>query len=64
MTKEGGMYDLAGKAVLSYPNELDSRKFSVLGLASIQQFNIGKVQPPAPSKHPEKVRLFTAPRKS
>lgn len=43
---------------------LDSRKFSVLGLASIQQFSIGKVQPPAPSKHPEKVRPFTAPRKS
>jgi hypothetical protein len=26
--------------------------------------SIGKVQPPAPSKHPEKVRPFTAPRKS
>jgi hypothetical protein len=43
---------------------LDSRKFSVLGLALIQPFNMGKVQPTAPCKHPEKVPPFTAPRKS
>jgi hypothetical protein len=43
---------------------LDSRKFSVLGLASVQQFNTDKVHPTAPCKHPEKAPPFTAPRKS
>jgi hypothetical protein len=45
-------------------DDLDSRKFSVLGLASIQQFNLGKVQPTAPCNPPERVPPFTAPRKS
>jgi hypothetical protein len=44
--------------------QLDSRKFSVLGLASVQPFNTGKVHPTAPCKHPEKAPPFTAPRKS
>jgi hypothetical protein len=40
---------------------LDSRKFSVLGLASTQQFNTGKVHPTASCNRPEKAPPFTAP---